>query len=34
MLDQGLIKEFDSPENLIKDKSTVFFSMAKDANLV
>ncbi|XP_021341468.1 multidrug resistance-associated protein 1-like [Mizuhopecten yessoensis] len=34
LLDQGLIKEFDSPNNLLKDKSSAFYSMAKDANLV
>ncbi|XP_061183962.1 multidrug resistance-associated protein 1-like isoform X1 [Saccostrea echinata] len=34
VLDQGLVKEYDSPENLLKNKSTVFYGMAKDANLV
>lgn len=34
VLDQGLIREFDSPDNLLKDKSSAFYSMAKDANIV
>ena len=34
VLDKGNIKEFDSPENLIKDESTIFHGMCKDAKLV
>ena len=34
VLDQGLVKEYDSPENLLKNKSSAFYGMAKDANLV
>lgn len=34
VLDQGLIREFDSPANLLADTSTVFYAMAKAANLV
>ena len=34
VLDRGLIKEFDSPQTLLADKSSIFHSMAKDANLV
>ncbi|KAJ8316505.1 hypothetical protein KUTeg_006519 [Tegillarca granosa] len=34
VLDQGLVKEYDSPENLLKDNGSAFYSMAKDANLV
>ncbi|WAR06338.1 MRP1-like protein [Mya arenaria] len=34
VLDQGLIKEFDSPENLLADTTTVFYGMARAANLV
>ncbi|XP_052061601.1 multidrug resistance-associated protein 1-like [Mytilus californianus] len=34
VLDQGLIKEYDSPDSLLKDKTTVFYGMAKAANIV
>lgn len=34
VMDKGLIVEFDSPQKLLDDKSGVFYSMAKDANLV
>lgn len=34
VLDQGRLLELDSPERLLKDKTTVFYSMAKDAGLV
>ncbi|GFO05509.1 canalicular multispecific organic anion transporter 1, partial [Plakobranchus ocellatus] len=34
VLDAGLIKEFDSPANLLADSQSVFYSMAKEANLV
>ncbi|KAK3107159.1 hypothetical protein FSP39_008334 [Pinctada imbricata] len=34
VLDQGLVSEYDSPNNLLKNKNSAFFSMAKDANLV
>lgn len=34
VLDQGLVKEYDSPDNLLKNKTSVFYGMAKDANLV
>lgn len=34
MLDQGLIAEFDSPRNLLDNKHTVFYGMAKDAGVV
>ncbi|XP_054263384.1 multidrug resistance-associated protein 1 isoform X4 [Macrosteles quadrilineatus] len=34
VLDKGLIVEYDSPSNLLKNKSSVFYGMAKDANLV
>lgn len=34
VLDNGKIKEFDSPSTLLKDKTTAFYSLAKDANIV
>ncbi|KAG1674186.1 ABC transporter C family member 3 [Nymphon striatum] len=34
VLDKGVISEFDTPENLLQDKKTIFFGMAKDAGLV
>ncbi|GFT34184.1 multidrug resistance-associated protein 1 [Nephila pilipes] len=34
VLDQGKVAEFDSPETLLKDKNSIFYGMAKDANLV
>jgi len=34
VLANGTVKEFDSPQALIADKSTVFYSMVKDAGLI
>ncbi|KAK3596597.1 hypothetical protein CHS0354_020940 [Potamilus streckersoni] len=34
VLDKGLIKEFDVPGNLLKNPDSIFFSMARDANLI
>uniref|UniRef100_A0A0N5CDG6 Multidrug resistance-associated protein 1 n=1 Tax=Strongyloides papillosus TaxID=174720 RepID=A0A0N5CDG6_STREA len=33
VLDQGKVVEFDTPSNLLKNKNSVFFSMAQDAKL-
>ncbi|OQV17406.1 Multidrug resistance-associated protein 1 [Hypsibius exemplaris] len=33
VLDQGKIKEFDSPSNLLQDQSTIFYGLAKDAGI-
>jgi ABC-type multidrug transport system fused ATPase/permease subunit len=34
VLDQGQIAEFDTPQNLLKNKNSKFYGMAKDAGLV
>lgn len=34
VLDNGIIKEFDSPQNLLSNKQSIFHGMAKDAGLV
>ncbi len=34
LLEAGLVKEFDSPENLLDDPNSAFYSMAEDAGLV
>ena len=34
VLDQGKIKEFQSPDNLLADDRSIFYGMAKDAGLV
>ncbi|TKR75883.1 hypothetical protein L596_017113 [Steinernema carpocapsae] len=34
MLDRGQIKEFDSPQNLLSDTESQFYSMAKEAGIV
>ncbi|XP_064611716.1 multidrug resistance-associated protein 1-like isoform X1 [Liolophura sinensis] len=34
VLDAGRVKEFDNPQTLLQDNSSVFYGMAKDANLV
>jgi ATP-binding cassette subfamily C (CFTR/MRP) protein 1 len=33
-MDQGKIKEFDSPSTLLQNKQSIFYGMCKDANLV
>jgi ABC-type multidrug transport system fused ATPase/permease subunit len=34
VLDQGLIAEFDNPNSLLENKSSIFYGMAKAANIV
>ncbi|CAL2028389.1 unnamed protein product [Caenorhabditis brenneri] len=34
VLDKGMVVEFDTPVNLLADQSGVFYSMARDANII
>jgi ABC-type multidrug transport system fused ATPase/permease subunit len=34
VLDKGVIKEFGTPEELLRDDDSAFYKMAKDAKLV
>lgn len=34
VLDQGQIAEYENPQVLLADKSSIFYGMAKDAGLV
>jgi len=34
VLQGGEVKEFDTPQSLLADTNSVFYSMAKDARLV
>ena len=34
VLDEGMVAEFDTPDNLLADPKTIFHSMAKEANLI
>ena len=34
LLEAGKVKEFDTPENLLDNPNSAFYSMAKDAGLV
>lgn len=34
VLDHGQIAEFDTPDNLLRKRDSIFFSLAKEANLI
>ena len=34
VMSAGEVAQFDTPQNLLKDQIGIFYSMAKDANLV
>ena len=34
VMDKGMVAEFESPDNLLANPNTIFYSMAKEANLV
>jgi ABC-type multidrug transport system fused ATPase/permease subunit len=34
VMDKGRVIEFDHPTTLLKNRTTVFYSMAKDAGIV
>ena len=34
VMDKGIIAEFDSPNNLLAKTDSIFYSMAKESNLV
>ncbi len=34
VLDKGMIAEFDTPNRLLANTDSIFYSMAKDSNLV
>ena len=34
VMDEGMVKEFDSPKALLANTQSMFYAMAKDANLL
>ena len=34
VLDAGIVSEFDTPKNLLRNVDSIFYSLAKDAGLV
>jgi ABC-type multidrug transport system fused ATPase/permease subunit len=34
VMDKGMVAEFDSPNSLLSDTNSIFYSISKEANLV
>ena len=34
VMDKGMVSEFDSPKHLLNDKNSLFYSLAKEENLI
>ena len=34
VMDKGMVAEFDTPKNLMSNKDSIFYGMAKESNLI